>query len=108
MINLRYQFNACMTELPEFGTPKFDVAPVLLKNGDFKRVKWLGYIDIEDARGKPNAKPVKLDIAYYSVSADQRFPKWRDIPKGLAIQGCLTAKGVYCVLGDGRPVLVPR
>lgn len=107
MLNLRYQFNSAMTTLPEFGAPKFDVVPVLKKDGDFERVKWLGFIDVEDAKVLRQAKPVKLDIRHYSV-APGTWPKWRDVGSDKAVQGCLIASGVYAVVQDGAPRLVKR
>lgn len=106
MLNLRYQFNSAMTSLPEFGEVKRDCVPVLLKDGDFRRVPWLGYIDLEDAKER-QGKAVKLDVHAYSV-APGPMPKWQAIPDGMAIQGCCTSNGVYCVVDNGAPKIVPR
>ena len=107
MISLRFQFNGIMTVLAEGKTPKFCCAPVLLRDGDFQRVHWLGFIDLEDAKQLMTAKPVELDIRQYSVTPSS-WPKWRPIPPHLAVQGCLTGDGVYAVTKDGAPRLVPR
>ncbi|AMO66926.1 hypothetical protein AZF00_00805 [Zhongshania aliphaticivorans] len=105
MISLRYQFNACMATLEEGKEPRFNVVPVKLKNGDYRRVKWLGYIDLCDAQNLANAKPVKLLVASYSVSVSP-YPKWIHLKDGEAIQGCLTVNGVYCIAEGGSPKVI--
>jgi|GEM_PF-785911 len=107
MITLRYRYNSIFKSVREGDIPKHELLPVLTKDGDFERVKWLGFIDLEDAKAMANAKPVKLDIHQYSTSVDP-MPKWRYMPEGLAVQGCLTNLGVYAVAEDGRPRMVKR
>lgn len=97
-----------MTTLPEFGPVKIPVAPVLRKDGDFERVPWLGYLERDDAAKHGNAKPVKLDVVEYSVAPGEWPPRWRRVPEGMAVQGCLTAEGVFAVVEDGMPRLVSR
>lgn len=112
MIALRFLFNAVMTELIEGQKPKHGCAPVLLRGGGFKRVDWAGFIDLEDARKTAGALPVKLDIRFYSVAPGE-WPKWIEIPRDKAVQGCLVRGGtygklVYAVVEDGRPRFVDR
>lgn len=94
-----------MTTLQEGKEPRFDVVPVRLKSGDFRRVKWLGYIDLCDTRNISDAKPVKLLVKAYSVSVSP-FPKWINLKDGQCIQGCLTVNGVYCVVEGGSPKVI--
>lgn len=76
--------------------------PVKLKNGDYRRVKWLGFIDLCDAQSIANAKPVKLLVASHSVPVSPD-PKWIHLKDREANQGCLTIDSVYCVAEDGSP-----
>jgi hypothetical protein len=107
MIQLRYRYNAVFKTVSEADTPCYEHLPVLTKSGDFERVPWRGFIDIDDALKIVGAKPVKLDIYQYSTSVGA-IPKWRNLPGGMAVQGCLTSLGVYAVADNGRLRLVPR
>ena len=107
MIQLRYRYNAVFKAVREGDAPNHEVLPVLTKDGDFERVKWLGFIDLEDAKKMAGAKPVKVDIHQFSTSVDA-MPKWRYMPEGMAVQGCLTNLGVYAVAEDGRPRMVEK
>ena len=105
MINLRYQFNASMTTLPEFGKVKYNCVPVRLKNGDFQRVSWLGYIDIEHASFSPTRRPVKLLVRAYSVSVGMPY-KWVDLSTSEALLGVLCDRGAYCIVEEGKPKII--
>lgn len=107
MIQLRYRYNAVFKTISEANTPRHEHLPVLTKRGDFERVPWRGFIDLEDAVKIEGAKPVKLDIYQYSTSV-AAMPKWRTVAEGMAVQGCLTNLGVYAVADNGRLRLVPR
>lgn len=108
MIVLKYQFNCLWTTLPEFGPVKHPVVPVFLKDGDFSRVVWGGFVDIEEIRQwrSSRAKPVKLDITEFSVSPGE-LPIWRKVPEGHVVQGAIIEGRAYCVVEDGMPRVVP-
>lgn len=108
MLNLRYQFNSCMTSLPEFGPIKHAVVPVLLKDGDFRRVKWAGYKELDDVRESLLViKNVKLDVVAFSVAPGE-LPRWRPVPEGMAVRGCVTDQGAFCVVALGMPIFIQR
>ncbi|WP_339678239.1 hypothetical protein [uncultured Zhongshania sp.] len=107
MIQLRYRYNAVFKSVSEASAPDHEYLPVLKKDGDFKRVPWKGFIDLEDAREISGATPVKLDIYQYSTSVGL-MPKWQYVPAGMAVQGCLTKIGVYAVVDNGQLRLVRR
>ncbi|MBB3048946.1 hypothetical protein FHR99_003220 [Litorivivens lipolytica] len=108
---MRYRYNAVLTTLSELGPNKVDVVPVLLKNGDFHRVAWGGFLDQTEVEGEGrysgSARPIKLDILEYSV-APGHFPVWRKVPDKKAVQGALLNERAFCVVRDGMPKMVPR
>lgn len=85
----------------EADAPNHEHLPVLTRSGDFERVPWRGFIDLDDALKIKDAKPVKLDVYQYSTSVGL-MPKWQNMPEGMAAQGCLTELGVYVVVDQGR------
>jgi hypothetical protein len=107
MIQLRYRYNAVFRSVSEANPPNNEYLPVLKKDGDFKRVPWKGFIDLEDVSEISEATPVKLDIYQYSTSVGL-MPRWQYVPEGVAVQGCLTRIGVYAVVDNGRLRMVPR
>lgn len=98
-----------LVSLPEFGDIQHEVVPVLLRDGDFRRVPWGGYVDIEEIhkRYKHLARPVKLDIVEYSVSPGD-WPIWRRVPEGIVVQGAIIGGKALGVVADGVPRLVER
>ncbi len=108
MIVLKYQFNCMHTTLPEFGPIKHPVVPVLLRDGDFSRVAWGGFVDIAEVHKwrSSQAKPVKLDITEFSVSPGE-WPLWRKVPEGHVVQGAIINGRAFCVVEDGMPRVVP-
>ncbi|WP_320838157.1 hypothetical protein [Zhongshania sp.] len=107
MIQLRYRYNAVFKSISENSAPSHEHLPVLTKTGDFERMPWRGFIDLEDALKIEGAKPVKLDVYQYSTSV-AATPKWQNVTEGMAVQGCLTSLGVYAVVDNGRLRMVPR
>lgn len=79
---------------------------VLLGDGSSKFCRWLGFIDREQAKRLPDARPVKLVASRYSNESDIGG-NWQDVPADCCVQGCLTSKGVYAVTCS-RVRLVPR
>ncbi len=71
----------------------------MLRDGDYKCERWLGFIDEEEARRlheSQGARPVLLKIFRYSHGD---YPStWHDVPKDQFVQGCLVGDGVYAVI----------
>ncbi len=68
---------------------------VLTRAGEYQYVRWLGFVDRDDA--KATGRPVKLQI--HRIGRSQGFStSWEEVPKGKHVQGCLTAAGVYGVV----------
>ena len=66
---------------------------VYMANGKARQVKWLGFIDIEEAKQMQGAKAVRLEVQRYSETGID----WTALRPGEFVQGCLTASGVYAV-----------
>ena len=71
---------------------------VLLRDGEYRYLPWLGFIDRDRARRI--GKPVKLRINRVGVQGDFGTT-WRDLSGGRHILGCRTDKGVYAVVEHG-------
>jgi hypothetical protein len=67
---------------------------VLRRNGDYRFVPWLGFIDRNDARTR--GRPVKLVISRVG-QLDGARTLWRDLGPGEYVQGCLTRAGAFAV-----------
>lgn len=94
MPTLCWRFNYRNIEL--YADGKSEHVPVMLRDGDYKCERWLGFIDETDARQLPAARPVLLKIFRYSNGAYLLSP-WIDVPKGEFVQGCLVEDGVYAI-----------
>ena len=70
---------------------------VLLKDGEYRYLRFLGFIGREDAIAINSSVPVKLKVDAYAEEDDVSI-QWTSIPPGRHLQGCLTNQGVYCVL----------
>ena len=70
---------------------------VLTRSGDYRYVRWLGFVDRQLA-GRLG-RPVKLEVDRIGRSADFGAT-WEDVPPGKHVQGCLTREGVYAVVED--------
>ena len=98
---LRYRFNYKVIEVH---TGSNESLPVLLKNKERSFHKFLGFIDIEEARASKQAKPVKM----VSIEAYLNEPcgNAEFFPIGSLIQGCILNNGLYCVVEDGKPKII--
>jgi hypothetical protein len=75
---------------------------VLRKDGCYRYVPWLGFLDIAQARGQ--GRPVKLEVI--RVTEGDGLGDWQHLAPGEHAQGCLLAEGVYGVLTEGKPRVV--
>ncbi|MGI9292634.1 MAG: hypothetical protein ACR2PS_01515 [Pseudomonadales bacterium] len=105
MPSLCWRFNYRNVEL--HSDTKAESVGVLLRDGESRHQRWLGFIDEEAARRLPDARPVLLDIDRYS---DGEYPApWVNVPEGHFVQGCLIEAGVYAVSrGQVRVKLVTK
>jgi len=83
---------------------------VRLKDGDYRKVRWSGFLSREHAANLEGAKSVKLQVTDYTLNHNMS-PDWVKVPKDEFLQGCLvpTARGTlkaYGVVKDGIPVIV--
>ena len=79
--------NDCITE---------EIA-VLRKDGEYRYLRFLGFITRDDAITLDCSLPVKLKVDAYATKDDVSI-KWTTIPTNKHLQGCLTLVGAYCVL----------
>ena len=70
---------------------------VLMRNGEYHHLPWLGFISAAEAKSLPRARPVKLNIARIGRIKDINT-EWQDVPPGRHVQGCLTQRGVFAVI----------
>lgn len=77
---------------------------VLVRSGGYRYLRWLGFIELEKAKGLKNAKPVKLEIR--AISKTDGFGDWEQLLENQHVQGCLTPLGVYGVIQEGSPRIV--
>lgn len=67
---------------------------VLLKNGEYRYVAWLGFIEYE--RAKRIGRPVRLKA--HRVGMQSEFStEWQDLGADQHVQGCLVERGVYAL-----------
>lgn len=78
---------------------------ILCRNGEYRYVTWLGFIEACEALLIPGAKPVKLKIAAYAIETSMPA-KWIDLAEGEMIQGCFVGRGAYGVVSGGIPRIV--
>ena len=69
----------------------------LRPNGEWRFVPWLGFIDRAAARDLDGTLPVRLVNISRVGHGDSMTGKWKDVPEGTYVHGCLTARGVYAV-----------
>ncbi len=76
------------------------------RGGEYRYLRWLGFIDRSAAKQIPGAKPVKLEA--HRITSESAFSStWRDMVAGEHIQGYLVAGGVYAVLEGDCPRVLP-
>jgi hypothetical protein len=68
---------------------------VLRRDGSVRQVRWLGFINRQDAR-RSRGRPVKLVISRVDCE---------DLAPGQYVQGCLTDAGVYAVVDSSVAVV---
>ena len=66
---------------------------VLLRSGRAVDHRWLGFIEVQDAKQLRGAKPVKLLVDRYNNGKG-----WVELQQGEHVQGCLVDSGVYAIL----------
>ncbi len=81
---------------------KGETVGVLIRNGDYRYLPWLGFIERD--RAKRIGKPVKLLISRIGLESDFST-NWQDVKPGRHVLGCRTAKGVYAVVEEGVRVV---
>ena len=69
----------------------------LLPDGDRRFVPWLGFIERDRARALQGARPVRLTDITRIGEGDAVSAKWRNLPPGRYVHGCLIAGGVFAV-----------
>lgn len=75
---------------------------VLRKDGSYGYLPWLGFIELDTARGR--GKPVRLEVI--RVTSGDGFGDWQALEAGEYAQGCLVTQGVYGVLAGGKPRVI--
>lgn len=92
-ITLAWRLNYRLIELT--GETRGEDVGVLLRTGEYRYVRWLGFIDRDQA--KAAGKPVKLKID--RIGTTQGFSTaWEEVAVGKHVQGCMTKDGVYAVI----------
>ena len=78
----------------------------LLPGGERRFVPWLGFIERAEAQALEGARPVRLaDITRIGIG-DPPTARWRQVPQGHYVHGCLTHEGAYAVY-DTAVAVVP-
>lgn len=107
MATLRYRFNYRQDPLP--AKPKdFALVGVFTRSGETERVRWLGMIELSEAKRLTAARPVRLDVKSYTLEDGEWVTGWQDIPTGWYVQGALVREGVFGVSVKNRPRLVQK
>ena len=70
---------------------------VLRKDGEYRYVPWLGFVDRQVARD--TGRPVRLLICRVGRQEDLSV-QWEDVATGKHVQGCLTDRGAYAVIDE--------
>jgi|AntDeeMinimDraft_4_1070355.scaffolds.fasta_scaffold21263_1 hypothetical protein len=84
-----------------------NLAPILTRSGERGWLRWFGFLPDSVARQLPNAAPVKLDMV--AVSDETPFMgKWHYLKPGECVQGCRVGEGVFGVLSEKTPKVIPR
>ena len=84
------------------GSPENETVGVRLKDGSYQYIRWLGFVDLDTARG--TGKPVKLQVI--RVTAGDGLGEWQRLNGDQFAQGCLVNGGVYGDLDEGKPRVV--
>ncbi|PLW67799.1 hypothetical protein [Pseudohalioglobus lutimaris] len=85
--------------------PSRETIGVATREGDYRYLPWLGFIELRLARRIPGARPVKLQAEAVSPT-EGLSSDWRTLEAGEHVQGCLLGRGVFGVLNKGFPRIV--
>jgi len=105
MSTLRYRFNYRQDALPAQPTRHMMVG-VHTRSGDTERVRWLGMLELENAKQLAGARPVRLDVNAFTLEDGAWVTGWQPIPSNRFVQGALVPQGVYGVAIEGSPRFV--
>jgi hypothetical protein len=86
-------------------TPSRETIGVATRSEGYRYLRWLGFIDVEQARVIPSPRPVKL-LADAASPSDGLTSDWLALPPGKHVQGCLIAAGVFGIIENGHPRIV--
>jgi hypothetical protein len=75
---------------------------VLRKDGEYRYVPWLGFVDRQVARD--TGRPVRLLISRVGRQEDLSV-RWEDVATGKHVQGCLTDRGAYAVIDEDVSII---
>ena len=75
---------------------KGEVIAVLKRDGSYKFAPWRGFITSAMAK-EIRGVPVKLLVTSVGYQKHGSM-RWKDVPDGKHVQGCLVNEGCYCVL----------
>jgi len=85
--------------------PAREMIGVATREGDYRYLPWLGFIELHMAKRLPGARPVKLQAD--AVSPTDGFSSdWQSLKPGQHVQGCLLGRGVFGVVNEGFPRIV--
>ena len=73
-----------------------EVIAVLNEDGSYKFAPWRGFITNAMAK-EIRGVPVKLLVNSVGYEK-QGSMRWKDVPEGKHVQGCLVRNGCYCVV----------
>ena len=91
-LNRRQNYrNHLLTERPD------GLVGYLLPDGERRFVPWLGFVERAAARTLAEARPVRLSDITRIGEGDELSPRWREVPQGRYVHGCLTDRGAYAV-----------
>lgn len=78
---------------------------VATREGEYRYLPWMGFIELHLARRLHGARPVKLQ-ADAITSTDGFSSDWRSLKAHEHAQGCLIGRGVFGVANKGFPRVV--
>lgn len=74
-----------------------------LKSGEYDYSRWFGFLDINQAKRLPGARPIKLQVwAYQKDLSKERV----DLKEGEHLQGCFFQGMAFAVLVGGLPRII--
>lgn len=84
-------------------TGSFEKLPVLLKDGEVVMIRFIGFIEREEAKLSEGAIPCKIK----SITAYSKLNfSFIDLPKDCLLQGCILNDGLYCVVEHDKPRII--